>query len=241
MSNAAETLKTWVALLKEAFSAIGVMVIVIAGIWLLIPHLGDLNKRITRALTVGEVEVNLGAIKFTLQNEEQVATVQAASDKLAEVTKVLEQGRVLSPTQKSELSAVQSSLAGLASSTQTIEVAANAISKSESTGELTVSSATSGLQGWMFLGRIEGSPSRWADGKPQTVREVAWPLRPGMTLTVRDDAYVRALEGPSNRSERPVVGVARVGQMVKVLEEPFLSSARIGGSFVWVRVEVTRG
>jgi hypothetical protein len=92
--------------------------------------------------------------------------------------------------------------------------------------------------GWMFLGRVNEDKTAWSVGSPQTVSPTTVPLSQGAKLTVLDDAYLRA-DGPSNaRSSAAILGVAKVGETLQVVEVDH-SHAKRGGWFVWAKVRRT--
>jgi hypothetical protein len=89
--------------------------------------------------------------------------------------------------------------------------------------------------GWIFLGRATEDKTAWSPGSPQTVAPTTARPSAGTRLTMKDDAYLRG-DGPSSaRSSAPILGVAKVGQTVEVLDIDF-SHAKAGGWFVWAKV-----
>jgi seryl-tRNA synthetase len=89
--------------------------------------------------------------------------------------------------------------------------------------------------GWIFLGKVTEDKSAWASGRPQTVGSATARLSPGTPLTVRDDVYLRADAPSAARASAAILGVAKVGDTVEVVETDY-SHARGGGWFVWAKV-----
>ena len=102
--------------------------------------------------------------------------------------------------------------------------------------EITPSSVST--RGWLFLGKVTEDKNKWAPGSPQTVSAYNPLLIPGSTLTITDDAYLRADAVGNARSSAPILGALRPGEVVRALEVDY-SHSRTGGWFVWAKVERT--
>lgn len=89
--------------------------------------------------------------------------------------------------------------------------------------------------GWIFLGKVTENKASWVTGSPQTVNAALLPVSSGTTLTVRDDVYLHADSSPSTRSSAAILGVAKVGDSVEVIDVDY-SHAKGGGWFVWAKV-----
>lgn len=88
--------------------------------------------------------------------------------------------------------------------------------------------------GWVFLGRVDETKSRWLDGGSPTTT-ATWPVKPDAIITVKDDVYVRKITDDKWHSSAPVATVAKVGDQLKVVEVEF-SPAKVGGFYVWAKV-----
>ncbi|MFL5494591.1 MAG: hypothetical protein ACJ8DC_09445 [Gemmatimonadales bacterium] len=89
--------------------------------------------------------------------------------------------------------------------------------------------------GWIFLGKVSDDKKGWASGLPQTVTGASPQPSAGNKLTVRDDVYLRADGPPAARASAPILGVAKVGDNVEVVDTDY-SHARGGGWFLWAKV-----
>jgi dipeptidyl aminopeptidase/acylaminoacyl peptidase len=92
---------------------------------------------------------------------------------------------------------------------------------------------TARLSGWMYLGSIDESKARW--NKPNI--DGAWPVTAGELRRVNDTAYVRTEGGANNRSTARPLGVAQVGQIIRIDRIEF-GHLRAGGWTVWAQVTV---
>lgn len=99
------------------------------------------------------------------------------------------------------------------------------------------------MRGWMYLGKVDDSKTHWAPGSPTTIQPTGLPLEPGRTATIRDDVYLRDPDaGPGNRAGARIVGVARLGEKVRILEVDDSSpDTKHNGWFVWAKVDRVGG
>jgi len=97
--------------------------------------------------------------------------------------------------------------------------------------------ASSGKQGWIFLGRITPQAT-WAPDSAENITNLPWPIKEGERITIGHDVSMHDDSGALNRSSTPIVGTLRFGETVLV-EAVALSRARIGGNFVWAKVSAS--
>jgi hypothetical protein len=94
-------------------------------------------------------------------------------------------------------------------------------------------------KGWMYVGKLDHSKTRWEAGSPVTIEPTAAPLTPDRTVKIKDDVYLRDPDaGPGKRASAKIAAVARVGESVKILEVDTSSPDNTpgGGWFVWAKV-----
>jgi hypothetical protein len=97
--------------------------------------------------------------------------------------------------------------------------------------------ASSGKQGWIFLGRITPQAT-WAPDSAENITNLPWPIQEGERITIGHDVSMHGDSGALNRSSTPIVGTLRFGETVLV-EEVALSRARLGGNFVSAKVSAS--
>lgn len=169
----------------------------------------------------------------TLSEATQVETLRHTVENLREAVAVAE--KQLPESQRPALSSIVTSLqqseAPAAKLDQTLKsrVLAQQIRSNEA-------GKTAPKTGWLYLGKIDESRSKWAAGSPMNVRPLALrDLSQGAMLTVAGTSFIREDGGKGSRAAAPVIGVLPDGTRVKVLEVDQESHAISGGWFCWVR------
>ncbi len=90
--------------------------------------------------------------------------------------------------------------------------------------------------GWLYLGKVTEDKKAWTKGSPKHIRTTRPELSSGTTLTLKDDAYLRERGKSKVYARGRILGVAKEGDTMKVIELDY-SHARGGGWFVWVKVQ----
>lgn len=233
-------LETFGAVMKDVVSALRDSVLFLLFVLLLFAP-ASIKARLAAA---GFTKGSIGGFEWEAQIKsaaEQTKTVgQTVGQATENYSKLIErlgelEKKVTDPTVKAEVKNI-----GVVAETSRVELttADRTLKRSLATQQQVVAQMALSVvddSGWMFLGKVTEDKTAWVAGSPQTVSSASTPLSQGATLTVRDDAYLRA-DGPTNgRSSAAILGVAKVGESVQVVEVDY-SHARGGGWFVWAKV-----
>jgi len=229
----------WSSALKDFVSTLRDSVIFILFIMLLFAP-GTVKERL---LAAGFTKGNIGGLEWEgqiKQSAEQTKAVGEVVSKADENYKVLIDR--LSELEKSVSDpSVKRSLTNLSADAKVSQgelvVADRAVKRSLYAQQAIVESvapSTVSDRGWLFLGKVSESKAEWAPGSPLTIASASPSLKPGMKLTIRDDAYWRAESASGSHANAAIVSVARVGTVVNV-EDVDYSHAKGGGWFVWVK------
>ena len=240
MATEKSKLETYGAVTKDVVSALRDSVLFFLFLLLLITPTTIQKRLVSAGFTKGSIggfewEAQIkSAAEETKTVGQTVGQANENYSKLIERLSELEK-KVTDRTVRAELKSI-----GDVAETSRAELmtADRALKRSLATQQQVVAQIASSVvpdSGWMFLGKVTEDKSAWSVGSPQTVNSTSVLLPPGSTLTVRDNAYLRA-DGPSSaRSSAAILGVVKVGETVKVDELDY-SHAKGGGWFVWAKV-----
>ncbi|MBC8185712.1 hypothetical protein H8E88_31890 [candidate division KSB1 bacterium] len=91
--------------------------------------------------------------------------------------------------------------------------------------------------GWLGLGRVKETKTTWMHGNPTTIQMVDPDIKPGVTLILKTDTYLRNETPGQWHSQGKILSVLKVGEKVKVIRQVDYSPAKSGGFYVWAYVE----
>ncbi|MFH0778475.1 MAG: hypothetical protein V2A71_07565 [Candidatus Eisenbacteria bacterium] len=177
----------------------------------------------------GFTKVSLWGVEADLAKQSYEATVQLAN----EIATIEATSDTLSPSTQNRIEIAKQRIDGiLADQVKLLEKAAPDLMPRE---------------GWIFLGTVDESRTAWKEGSPVAVKEDAWPLERGTTLTVAKDGYLRGTPLAGPRTSGPIQASVRAGDRVRVVELDFsrerqstadarLSRTRTGGWLVTAKV-----
>ena len=240
MTTEKGTFETFGAVTKDVVSALRDGVLIILFVLLIFAPTTIKDRLVSAGFTKGSI----GGFEWEAQIKsaaEQTKTVgntvgQATENysRLIERLSELEK-KVTDPTVRAEVK----NLGEVAETSRAeLTTADRALKRSLATQQQVVAEIASSPvadSGWMFLGRVNEDKSAWYVNSPQTINPTPAPPSLGARLTVRDDAYLRA-DGPSNaRASAAILGVAKVGETLRIDEVDY-SHAKGGGWFVWAKV-----
>ena len=223
-----DLLKTWLDLLRQA------VILVLIFLTLLFPKgAGEYVAKFASQLGVDTVKTPLGDINVAKLREVAggVDTARTRTIENADALRAVSAGAP--PEVRKKIEAIASELETTSAALKRPdELLVSAVQAEQKKGD-----SSQGLTGWVYLGHVTEAKTEW-DPQPRSVRAPSPAFKPGETLTVSDDLYVRGDSQSGQRNQAPVLGVVRAGQTVQVLDLQHVHSVR-GGWFVWVKVAAT--
>lgn len=236
-------LETFVAVLKDVVLALRDSVLFILFLLLLFAPTTIKDRLISAGFTKGSIGGFEWEAKIRSAAEETKAVGQTVGQATENYSKLIErlselEKKVTDPVAKAAVKNI-----GEVAETSRAELttADHALKRSLATQQQVVANLDSSAiadSGWMGIGKVNEDKMAWSVGSQQTVSPTTLPISQGAKLTVREDAYLRA-DGPSNaRSSAAILGVAKVGDALQVVEVDY-SHAKGGGWFVWAKVRRT--
>jgi hypothetical protein len=140
---------------------------------------------------------------------------------------------------------LQQVLAKLNSSEQNITTVDTVLKNSLQQGTAEQPTSTAAKQGWIMLGRVQGStsnkdaqPWHWATTNINVAVGSPYALEVGQEVQAAEALYLHADTGPTQHASGAVQGVVPQGSKVKLLHLDTQSHALAGGYFVWAQVAV---
>ncbi len=198
-----------------------------------------IEDRLIHIVKHGKWELGAFGIKVVdIPIEQRQADLQAISAQFDQLSTSLEKGAAPAKL-KVEASVLAQTLERLkAEGDNSIKAAVQLLAQKEQNTSASAQAKDKRLTGWVFLGRVDDSPQRNWQPQAATVEPIAFAgITKGAELVVKDSVFVRGDDGDADRSRRDVIGVARKGDRLRVLDKPYPSRSKLGGDFIWVMVE----
>lgn len=241
MADAKTPVEVFSAVLKDVVAALRDSVLFLLFLLLLFAP-DTINNRLKAA---GFTKGSIGGLEWEAQVKtaaEQTKSVgqsieqaNASYDQLITRLSELEK-KVNDPTVKSEVKAIgnaaEQSRSDLAAADKVVK--RSLAVQQQVVAEIAPSSVAD--SGWVYLGKVNEDKTAWAAGSPQTIQAVPLPLADGMRLSIVDDTYLRKDSTTNSRSSAPILGVAKVGESLELLDTDY-SHAKGGGWFIWAKVQ----